>query len=121
MEKGLAGIKMAPKVFNDYYTKANEAHSSSGGVSSVKTGKGNVADLQGETLVRRWILQISMSICEHLKLHRVRPTGGFGDSRRQESKQACCQDRILVSRLCQAEGRGRQPLGRACGVRPRTG
>ena len=104
MEKGLNGIKMALKVLNDYYTKADEAHSSSGGASSVKTGKGNVADLQGETLVRRSILRISMSICEQFHL-----------------KQACCQDRILFSQLCQVEGRGRHPAGRACGAGPRTG
>ena len=106
MEKGLRGIKMALKVLNDYYTKANEAHSSSGGAGSVKTGKGTVADLQSETLVRRSILRISMSICEHLKFHL---------------KQICCEVRILFSQLCKAEGRGRHPLGRACGAYLRTG
>ena len=34
MEKGLNGIKMALKVLNDYYAKADKAHSSSDGASS---------------------------------------------------------------------------------------
>ena len=33
MEKGLNGIKMALKVLNDYYAKADKAHSSSDGAS----------------------------------------------------------------------------------------
>merc|ERR1719281_836484 len=34
MEKGLNGVKMALKVLNDYYAKADKAHSSSDGASS---------------------------------------------------------------------------------------
>ena len=34
MEKGLNGIKMTLKVLNDYYAKANKAHSPSDGASS---------------------------------------------------------------------------------------
>ena len=34
MEKGLNGIKMALEVLNDYYAKADKAHSSSDGASS---------------------------------------------------------------------------------------
>merc|ERR1719162_1392310 len=34
MEKGLNGVKMALKVLNDYYAKADKAHSSSDGAST---------------------------------------------------------------------------------------
>merc|ERR1719174_2233976 len=48
MEKGIAGVKKALKVLNDYYSKADKAHSSSDGASSGIIGLLEVAQADFE-------------------------------------------------------------------------